>query len=84
MEWDTDRAGDFEPLRFAPRDKMIVLGLVSLKFANLKPRMISNGGLTKPPNTYQSKIYVLALNADLPVWLKGTSLVKMISGANLL
>ena len=32
MEWDTSRAGGFEPLRFAPRDKMIVLGLVSSKF----------------------------------------------------
>ena len=38
MEWDTDRAGDFEPLRFAPRDKMIVLGLVSSKFGELETK----------------------------------------------
>ena len=36
MEWDTSRAGGFEPLRFAPRDKMIVLGLVSSKFGKLE------------------------------------------------
>jgi 5-methyltetrahydropteroyltriglutamate--homocysteine methyltransferase len=36
MEWDTSRAGGFEPLRFAPRDKMIVLGLVSSKFGELE------------------------------------------------
>ena len=36
MEWDTDRAGDFEPFRFAPKDKMIVLGLVSSKFSELE------------------------------------------------
>jgi len=38
MEWDTDRAGDFEPLRFAPRDKMIILGLVSSKFGELEKK----------------------------------------------
>ena len=31
LEYDTERAGTFEPLRFVPRDKMVVLGLVSSK-----------------------------------------------------
>jgi 5-methyltetrahydropteroyltriglutamate--homocysteine methyltransferase len=31
MEYDSPRAGDFTPLRFAPRDKLIVLGLVTTK-----------------------------------------------------
>ncbi|HEY8580155.1 MAG TPA: 5-methyltetrahydropteroyltriglutamate--homocysteine S-methyltransferase [Beijerinckiaceae bacterium] len=31
MEYDTERAGGFEPLRFAPKGKRIVLGLVSSK-----------------------------------------------------
>ena len=31
LEYDTDRAGGFEPLRFMPGDKMVVLGLVSSK-----------------------------------------------------
>lgn len=31
MEWDTDRAGGFEPLRFVPKHKHVVLGLVTSK-----------------------------------------------------
>jgi 5-methyltetrahydropteroyltriglutamate--homocysteine methyltransferase len=31
LEYDTDRAGGFEPLRFVPRSKMVVLGLISSK-----------------------------------------------------
>lgn len=39
MEWDTDRAGDFHPLRYAPKDgTRIVLGLVSSKFPELEPK----------------------------------------------
>ena len=31
MEWDTDRAGGFEPLRHLPPGKSVVLGLVTSK-----------------------------------------------------
>ena len=31
LEYDTERAGDFAPLRFVPRNKGVVLGLVSSK-----------------------------------------------------
>jgi 5-methyltetrahydropteroyltriglutamate--homocysteine methyltransferase len=31
MEYDTDRAGGFEPLRFVPKNKLVVLGLVTSK-----------------------------------------------------
>ena len=31
LEYDTERAGGFEPLRFVPHDKIVVLGLVSTK-----------------------------------------------------
>jgi methionine synthase II (cobalamin-independent) len=31
LEYDTKRAGDFEPLRFVPKDKGVVLGLISTK-----------------------------------------------------
>ena len=36
MEYDTDRAGDFEPLRHAPKDKTVVLGIVSSKSPELE------------------------------------------------
>ena len=31
LEYDTPRAGDFQPLRFVPADKSVILGLVSTK-----------------------------------------------------
>ena len=37
LEYDTERAGGFEPLRFMPKDKMVVLGLVSSKQPRLEP-----------------------------------------------
>ena len=36
LEYDTDRAGGFEPLRFMPKDKMVVLGLISSKLPELE------------------------------------------------
>jgi 5-methyltetrahydropteroyltriglutamate--homocysteine methyltransferase len=38
MEWDSDRAGSFEPLRLLPRDKQVVLGLVTTKSGTLESR----------------------------------------------
>jgi 5-methyltetrahydropteroyltriglutamate--homocysteine methyltransferase len=37
LESDSPRAGGFEPLRFMPRDKVVVLGLVSTKTSELEP-----------------------------------------------
>ena len=31
MEYDSDRAGGFEPLRLLPKDKTVVLGLVTIE-----------------------------------------------------
>jgi 5-methyltetrahydropteroyltriglutamate--homocysteine methyltransferase len=36
LEYDTDRAGGFEPLRFVPKGKTVVLGLVSSKVPQLE------------------------------------------------
>jgi 5-methyltetrahydropteroyltriglutamate--homocysteine methyltransferase len=36
LEYDTERAGGFEPLRFMPRDKVVVLGLISSKEPQLE------------------------------------------------
>ena len=36
LEYDTERAGTFEPLRFVPKDKIVVLGLVSSKVPQLE------------------------------------------------
>src|SRR5215475_10466444 len=38
MEYDTARAGGFEPLRFVPKGKTVVLGLVTTKSGQLESR----------------------------------------------
>jgi 5-methyltetrahydropteroyltriglutamate--homocysteine methyltransferase len=38
MEYDSDRAGGFEPLRFIPKDKMVVLGLITSKTPELESK----------------------------------------------
>jgi 5-methyltetrahydropteroyltriglutamate--homocysteine methyltransferase len=36
MEYDSDRAGGFEPLRFEPKRKTVVLGLITTKEPELE------------------------------------------------
>jgi 5-methyltetrahydropteroyltriglutamate--homocysteine methyltransferase len=38
MEWDDARSGGFEPLRFLPAGKVVVLGLVTTKDGRLEAR----------------------------------------------
>jgi 5-methyltetrahydropteroyltriglutamate--homocysteine methyltransferase len=38
MEWDDERSGGFEPLRFLPKGKMVVLGLVTTKRGELESK----------------------------------------------
>jgi 5-methyltetrahydropteroyltriglutamate--homocysteine methyltransferase len=38
LEYDSERAGDFKPLRFVPKGKIAVLGLVTTKSADLESK----------------------------------------------
>ena len=38
MEWDDERSGGFEPLRFLPQGKVVVLGLVTTKRGELEAK----------------------------------------------
>jgi 5-methyltetrahydropteroyltriglutamate--homocysteine methyltransferase len=38
LEYDSDRAGSFEPLQLVPKDKMVVLGLVTSKSGRLESK----------------------------------------------
>lgn len=38
MEWDDERSGGFEPLRFLPKGKVVVLGLVTTKRGELEAK----------------------------------------------
>jgi 5-methyltetrahydropteroyltriglutamate--homocysteine methyltransferase len=37
LEYDSERAGGFEPLRFVPKNKMVVLGIISSKLPAIEP-----------------------------------------------
>jgi 5-methyltetrahydropteroyltriglutamate--homocysteine methyltransferase len=37
LEYDTERAGGFEPLRHLPKDKVAVLGMISTKLRDIEP-----------------------------------------------
>ena len=37
LEYDDDRSGTFDPLRFVPNDKVVVLGLVTTKSPAIEP-----------------------------------------------
>ena len=38
LEYDDDRSGDFRPLRFLPKGKIVVLGLVTTKFGAMESK----------------------------------------------
>jgi 5-methyltetrahydropteroyltriglutamate--homocysteine methyltransferase len=38
MEFDDERSGGFEPLRYLPKDKKVVLGLVTTKVGELESK----------------------------------------------
>ncbi|HEX5141485.1 MAG TPA: 5-methyltetrahydropteroyltriglutamate--homocysteine S-methyltransferase, partial [Dehalococcoidia bacterium] len=38
LEYDTERAGNFDPLRYMPKGKTVVLGLITTKFPELEPQ----------------------------------------------
>jgi 5-methyltetrahydropteroyltriglutamate--homocysteine methyltransferase len=38
LEYDDDRSGDFRPLRYLPKGKTVVLGLVTTKFDQMESK----------------------------------------------
>ncbi len=75
LEYDTDRAGGFEPLRFVPKArKQIVLGLVSSSSARWKARTTSSAASTRPPSTSPWTNSASRRSAALPLPRKATSL----------
>jgi 5-methyltetrahydropteroyltriglutamate--homocysteine methyltransferase len=38
LEYDDERSGDFAPLRFVPKHKTVVLGIITSKFPELEPK----------------------------------------------
>ena len=56
LEYDTARAGGFEPLRFVPAGKFVVLGLVSTKTPHLESADDLKRGSTRRRATCRSNV----------------------------
>jgi len=63
MEYDSERAGGFEPLRFVPKGKQVVLGLVTSKTASSNPRTRSSAASSRRRNSCRSIRSVCRRNA---------------------
>ena len=73
LEYDSDRAGGFEPLRFLPKgNKQVVLGLVTSKSGGWRPRTTSSAASTRRPNTSRSTSSACRRNAASPRPRKAT------------
>ena len=73
LEYDTDRAGEFEPLRFVPKGKTVVLGLVTIQEADSsRARTSSSGASTRRPSTCRWSSWRSARNAASPARSKAT------------
>ena len=81
MEYDTDRAGGFEPLRFVPKGKTVVLGPRHLEDrARSKARTKSSAASTKRRNIVRSTSFASRRNAALPRPRKATCWPRMSNG----
>jgi 5-methyltetrahydropteroyltriglutamate--homocysteine methyltransferase len=64
LEYDDARSGDFSPLRFVPRGKVVVLGLVSTKVGELESKDELKGASTRPRNMCRWSGCACRRNAD--------------------
>ncbi len=72
MEYDSERAGGFEPLRFVPKNKTVVLGLVTTKSGALERRTTSNAASSRRRNSSISTSFACRRNAASPRPRKAT------------
>ncbi len=65
MEFDSERAGGFEPLRFVPKGKLVVLGLVTSKTGTLESKTRSSAASTRRRSLCRSSSSACRRNAAL-------------------
>ena len=66
LEFDSPRAGSFAPLRFVPKGRKIVLGLITTKKGELEKPDDVRRRMTRLPNMFRSISFVLARSAASP------------------
>jgi 5-methyltetrahydropteroyltriglutamate--homocysteine methyltransferase len=81
LEYDTERAGGFEPLRFVPKgNKQIVLGLVTSKSGTLERRTTSSAASTRQASSSRSTSAACHRSAGSPRPRTATSSPRISNG----
>ena len=66
MEYDTERAGGFEPLRLVPKGKIVVLGLVTTKTGKLESKDAIKRRIDEAAKYVRSTSFACRRNAASP------------------
>ena len=75
LEYDDARSGGFEPLRFVPPGKMVVLGLVTTKRPQLESKDdCSSGGSRRPRSTCRLEQLCLSPQCGFSSTVEGNAL----------
>ena len=74
LEYDDARSGGFEPLRFVPPGKMVVLGLVTTKRAALETRTTCSAGSRRPSRYVPIEQLCLSPQCGFSSTLEGNAL----------
>jgi 5-methyltetrahydropteroyltriglutamate--homocysteine methyltransferase len=74
LEYDTGRAGSFEPLRFMPRGRKVVLGLVSTKTAVLEEKKLLHRKIEEAARHVRLEDLSLSPQCGFASHRKGTAL----------
>ena len=80
MEYDIDRAGGFEPLRFVPKGKTVVLGLVTSKSGTLEGKDSLKRRIEEAAKYVGSTSSACRRNAALPRPRRATSWPRTSNG----
>ncbi len=76
LEYESERAGTFEPLRFVPRDKVVILGLISSKLPQLESRKSSCAASRRRASTFRWTTWRWSRSAALPPSMEGNLLTE--------
>ena len=82
LEYDTARAGDFAPLRFVPKSKGVVLGLISTKTPVLESLDELKRRAEEAARYIDLNRLAISLSADLPAPWLAIRLLKWMNGRN--
>jgi 5-methyltetrahydropteroyltriglutamate--homocysteine methyltransferase len=83
LEYDSPRAGDFTPLRFVPKTKGVVLGVVSTKTAVLEDKAVLKRRIAEAAKLIDPNRLAISPQCGFASSIAGTPLTEADQGAKL-